>query len=49
MSYMFCYECGVKFDGGVDDIYATKDRNMSPMNVPLCPKCSPTTGGKNNE
>jgi len=37
MVKMFCFDCGIKFDGGVDDLYKTGDGHMT---IPFCDKCS---------
>ena len=36
MSYMFCFECGIKFDGGVRDLYDIYDIADGHMKVPFC-------------
>jgi len=42
---MFCFDCGIKFKGTMEDMYETGNGVMI---VPFCPKCSPKSSNKNN-
>lgn len=37
MNKMFCFDCGIKFEGDATDLYETGDRVMI---VPFCKKCA---------